>query len=100
MLLLVLLAGGAFYLAGGSMPYARHPAPDGRGVLELRTPPRWLAWRARDFEMPVVARYVEPDGTITGSNMPIELSGNGTIYWNSDRVSIGSTAYYDRNTHE
>lgn len=74
------------------------PAPDRRGVVELYTPARWQAWRTRDFELPVVARYVEPDGTVIGSNSPIELSGNGQRYWDADGVSIGSTAVYDRRT--
>lgn len=94
--LLVIAVG--IYLTGGSTPYAHHAAPDGRGVLELRTPARWQAWRTRDFEMPVVARYVEADGRVIGSTAPIELSGNGTIRWDADGVSIGSSASYDRRT--
>ncbi len=88
----------ALYLLGGSTLYARTAAPDGRGVVELYTPARWQAWRTRDFEMPVVARYIEPDGTVIASNAPIELSGNGQLYWDADGVSIGSTAVYDRRT--
>ncbi len=88
----------ALYLLGGSTLYARTAAPDGRGVVELYTPARWQAWRTRDFEMPVVARYIEPDGMVIASNAPIELSGNGQLYWDADGVSIGSTAVYDRRT--
>lgn len=88
----------AIYLFGGSTLYDRIASPDGRGVVELYTPARWQTWRTRDFEMPVVARYIEPDGTVIASNTPIELSGNGRLYWDADGVSIGSTAAYDRRT--
>ncbi|MDJ0275559.1 hypothetical protein QLH51_01895 [Sphingomonas sp. 2R-10] len=48
--------------------------------------------------MPVLARYIEPDGTVIASNTPIELSGDGRLYRDADGVSIGSTGVYDRRT--
>jgi len=48
--------------------------------------------------MPVVTRYIEPDGTVIASNTPIELSGNGRLYRDADGVSIGSTAVHGRRT--
>ncbi len=91
-----LLAWLGVYLSGGSTLYRRDPAPDGRGALELVTPARWQFWQTDDFDLPIVARYVEADGTVVGPSAPFELSGEGIVSWSTDRVSIGSSATYDR----
>lgn len=97
---IAILAAAGIYLTGGSVSYdfARQRAPDGQGRLELATPARWQALQARNFDMPAVARYIEADGTVIGPSAPFELNGAGSTYWDADRVSIGSTAAYDRRT--
>ena len=95
-ILVILVVVAILYLVGGATLYARHPSPDGRGVVELVTPARWQAWQVRDDEIPVVARYIEPDGTVIGPTTAFDLVGNAQLHWDRDGVSIGTAATYDR----
>ncbi|MEG3088589.1 hypothetical protein [Sphingomonas sp. PB4P5] len=96
--IIAILFGAIPYLSGGSTVYARHAAPDGQGVVELLTTARWRAWQVRDYEIPVVARFVEPDGTVVGPTAPFELVGNAQLRWDHDGVSIGTAATYERHS--
>lgn len=90
------LLGG--WAAGGSVLYRIDRAPDGLASIQLATPARWQWWQAHRFDMPAVARYVEPGGVVVDTSAPFELSGAGKTYWTRDGVSIGSSAEYDRRT--
>lgn len=94
------IAIGAYAAAGATLSFSRL-SPDGRERLDFYHASRWQALRMGNADMPGFVRLVRLAGDETlGTSPSFELSGSGEVMWEGERVHVGSTATFDRRTHQ
>ncbi|WP_419809896.1 hypothetical protein [Sphingomonas sp.] len=93
------IAIGAYFAGGATLTHSE-VSPDGSERLDYYNATRWQALRMTGrADAPGFVRLVQLAGEETlGTSPPFETSGSGEVTWDKERVSVGSTASFDRRT--
>lgn len=92
-----LLVALAVYLSGGSTELLSETSPDGRERIEFVTPTRGQQLFVSGYDMPARARLRRVgSNAVLGTSGIFDLSGQGEVFWDKDRVQVGTSAVFDR----
>lgn len=95
----VLLLGvaGVVYGRGGAERFSVQRAPNGEEAVEFYTATRWQRWfgPSGDLVGTVALRRVSDNRLLARSGV-FALSGDGEVFWSDDKVQVGTSAVYVR----